>query len=85
MGVRIQASGEKAASPLTSVTDATWGVGPYLHAGPAIGVATFRIRLDTAALIVLNSPEVRFAEASIAVWGAPAFFLTLAIEAIAAR
>jgi len=85
MGVRIQAAGDKAASPLTSITDATWAVGPYLHAGPALGLGSFRIRLDAAALMLLNSPQVRFADEAIAVWGAPALFLTLGVETIAAK
>jgi hypothetical protein len=85
LGVRIQASGENATSPLTAVTDATWAVGPYLHAGPAIGVGSFRVRLDAAALLLLNSPSVRFADESIAVWGAPALFVTLGVEAVGAK
>ena len=85
MGVRIQASGEKAATPLIAASDATWSAGPYLHAGPALGFATFRIRLDAAALLLLHSPTVRFADEAIAVWGEPALFLTLGVEALGTK
>jgi len=85
MGVRIQASGERAVAPLTSATDATWSLGPYLHAGPALGFGSFRVRLDAGALVLLNSPTVRFADEAVAVWGEPALFLTLGVEAIGAK
>jgi hypothetical protein len=48
-------------------------------------LGSFRVRLDAGALLLLNSPAVRFADEPIAVWGAPALFVTLGVEAIGAK
>lgn len=80
MATRVRARGEMAASPLTTETDTAWSAGPYLHGGPAVGFSSLRVRLDVGALVLLNSPTIRFADDPVAVWGEPALFLSLGVE-----
>jgi hypothetical protein len=77
--VRLETSGD-AISSLVSRTSAAWDFGPYLHAGPALGSSSLRMRLDLAILLTMRNARIRFAEERVATWGQPAFFATLAVE-----
>jgi hypothetical protein len=85
MAVRIQASGQDAALPLTLATETAWSAGPFLHGGPAVRFGALRVRLDLSALVLLNSPTIRFADEPVAVWGEPALFLSLGAETLVTK
>jgi hypothetical protein len=85
LGVHVRARGENAARPLTSVTETATSAGPYVYAGPAFGSNSFRLRLNAGALVLLTPPTVRFAEETVARWGAPSLFLDLGVEGVISR
>jgi hypothetical protein len=85
LGVRVRARGESAAAPLRAVTETATSAGPYVHGGPAFGSDSFRIRLNAGALMLLTPPTVRFAEETVARWGAPSLFVDLGFEGVISR
>jgi hypothetical protein len=85
LGVRVRARGESAQAPLRAVTETATSAGPYVHGGPAFGSDSFRIRLNAGALMLLTPPTVRFAEETVARWGAPSLFVDLGFEGVISR
>jgi hypothetical protein len=85
LGVQVRARGENAAAPLRAVTETATSAGPYVHGGPAFGSDSFRIRLNAGALMLLTPPTVRFAEQTVARWGAPSLFVDLGFEGVLSR
>ena len=58
--VRLETRGDAIGS-LPSRTSAAWDFGPYLHAGPALGSSSLRVRLDLGILLTLRYARIRFA------------------------
>jgi hypothetical protein len=81
MAVRLETRGE-AIGPFVSSTSAGWAFGPYLHAGPAFGSSSLRVRLDFGVFVAVRTPRILFDDQWVATWGQPALFATLGVEAM---